>query len=371
MPPEKKDLVKDDYFHNRLRNDDELKKHENNIRHVLLYSNATPIDKMQDANYLCCYCDSQYLKPADLKTHTQETHNDGTNPAVVFFNRKKRSNFSAKIDITGLKCKICATEIESLEKLMDHLHKDHDIKIYSDIKNHIIPFKFDTDYLTCCMCPNTFDKFQKLRQHMNIHYRNYICEKCDLGFVTMVSLKHHSEAHKVGTFNCTFCEKIFDTLRKKKSHEATAHIKGYFSSKCGYCNERFISNQRKDEHLAEVHGISHVFKCRACDRIFKSKKSLTTHTKRDHLLERRFKCTSCDMKFFNTSELKQHELKHSGVKDFRCDVCLKTYARRKTLIEHLKIHADIRRFKCDFCGCAFVQKCSWRGHMRSKHGENV
>ncbi|XP_026743969.1 zinc finger protein 99-like isoform X4 [Trichoplusia ni] len=348
----------------------ELDKHRSNIRLILQCSNATPIRCRGGIGYACSFCGDEYPEPANLKKHTIEQHDDKAK--LKFMAGKMMFSYLVKLDITNLTCKICDENFNLLEQLIDHLIGTHNKKYFNDIKNHIMAFKFDDDVLKCIYCPQNFHKFKNLQQHMNVHCRNYICEVCDAGFINKHILASHSEAHKIGTFKCDLCPKIFDTYRKKKSHEKSVHIHASLVSKCGYCNEKFSSSRKKDDHLVKVHGVQmKALKCPACDKIFDNKTSLTVHTKRDHLMERRHDCTLCDMKFFQSNELKIHMVKHTGVREFKCEICFKKYGRKKTLKEHMRIHNDDRRFKCEICGQAFVQKCSWKGHMRNKHGELV
>ncbi|CAH1642042.1 unnamed protein product [Spodoptera littoralis] len=348
----------------------ELIKHRSNVRLILQCSNATPIRCRGGIGYACCFCGDQFPDPADLKKHTLQDHDDKTK--LQFMEGQKMFSFLVKLDITNLKCNICEAKFDKLEQFVEHLIKDHNKKVFTNIKSHVLPFKFDDDVLRCLYCQNVFNKFKNLLQHMNVHCRNYICDYCDAGFVNKNILTSHTEGHKIGTFKCDLCSKIFDTLRKKKSHERSVHIHASLLSKCGYCNQRFSSYKLRDIHLVKVHGVQLIaLKCQACDKTFDSKKALTIHTKRDHLMERPHKCTQCDMKFFIPSALRLHMVKHTGVKKFKCAICLKSYGRKKTLTEHMRIHNDDRRFKCKHCGQAFVQKCSWKGHMRNRHRELV
>ncbi|KAM3957674.1 LOW QUALITY PROTEIN: uncharacterized protein ACR2FA_008387 [Aphomia sociella] len=355
-------------LHMRVLKVSELEKHRINIRMILQWSNATPIRCRGGIGYACSFCLDQYPNPADLKSHTLESHDDKAK--LKFMKGKMMFSYLVKLDITQLKCKICEANFDSLEQLVDHLIYVHDKKMFTDIKNHIMSFKFDDEYLRCIICRNMFNKFKALQEHMNIHYRNYVCEVCDAGFVNRHILSNHMEAHKLGTFKCDHCPKIFDTRRKKKSHEKSVHFSNLLN-KCGYCNEKFKDYRKKDDHIAKVHGVKPLLKCQACDKTFVNKTAFTIHTKRDHLMERRHKCSECDMKFFSSNELKDHSVKHTGERGFRCSICNKAYGRRKTLNEHMRIHINDRRFKCEHCGLTFVQKCSWKGHVRSKHGDIV
>ncbi|XP_075989291.1 zinc finger protein 711-like isoform X9 [Anticarsia gemmatalis] len=347
----------------------EVDKHRGNIRQVLLWSNATAIRRHGDRGYSCCYCQEQYHDPSELKSHTLESHPDVHNGC---FMRNRMSKFDVRLDITGLKCKICNQNIDTIETLVQHLKDVHEKNLFTDIKNHMIPFKFDKEILECCICMKNFVKFRTLMEHMHIHFRNYICELCDSGFVNEQSMKSHIATHSTGAYKCDHCDAIFGTMVKKRTHEKLKHTNKRIQIKCGYCNESFEDYRRKEAHLIATHGlIVPTSKCNACDKVFKDRKRLTLHIKRDHLMDKRHKCPECDMRFFQSTELKDHIVKHIGSRDFKCSVCSKAFPRAKSLKEHLKIHDDVRRFKCEHCGHTFVQKCSWRSHMKNKHKEIV
>ncbi|XP_059056415.1 zinc finger protein 85-like isoform X7 [Achroia grisella] len=370
-------LVKDKETHKELKEtkDDiatissELRKHYINIKEILKHSNATPIRYRIGVGYSCCYCNDQYQDPAHLKEHTSKIHHDVSK--ACFMQRNRLFEYFVRLDITKLICKICGSSIDTLENLMMHLKSKHQVNIYTDIKNRILPFKFESETLQCCMCLNVFNKFKTLLEHMNMHYKNFLCRICDAGFVNKRQLSIHRISHKIGTFRCGYCDKVFDNLTKRRSHENRVHIYKNLLHKCGYCNLKFTVGKQKNEHIEAVHGVKTSYNCQACERTFNCTKRLYSHIKRDHLMERLFKCTECTKEFFSAGQLKNHMLRHNGKKEYQCDICLKSYGRKYTLTEHMRIHANDRRFKCECCGQTFVQKCSWKGHMRTIHGKIV
>lgn len=343
----------------------ELEKHRTNIRTIMKYSNATPIRCRVGVGYACCFCHEQFPDPADLKTHTLEDHDDFDK--TNFMRGSTMYSFLVKLDITSLHCTICNDYIDSLDELTMHLLDIHDEDMFTDINNHIVPFKFDdSDCLRCVFCSNNFSKFKGLLEHMNTHYRNYVCDVCDAGFVTKYILFNHAATHKTGLFECCYCEKVFDTLRKKQLHEKAIHIHCYIN-KCGHCGERFKDFRQKEDHIAKMHGVPATLKCQACDRTFKNKSMYTIHIKRDHLLERPHKCAECDMGFYKEGELKKHMVKHTGVRDFKCILCSKAFGRQESLKAHVRIHMDERKYKCRQCDLSFVHRGSLHTHMRTYH----
>lgn len=345
----------------------ELLKHDNNFKVVLENSTATPIRYHIGSGYVCCFCTNQYPDPADLKHHTLTTHD--AKDRHLYMKKQSPYGFILKLDITALQCKLCNDNIQTLQALFDHLQNVHKKIIYTDVVKHIVPFKFEEDQLKCVICGLVFGKFKGLQEHMNTHYRNYVCDICNAGCINRKILSRHMISHKTGSFKCDECEKSFNTVEKKRLHEYSVHKNKSLRSKCRYCEERFNTNHKRDRHMTKVHGVPPVIrKCMACERTFTSQNALRIHNKRDHLMERQYRCTECTMSFYNRFQLKIHMLKHTGKKDFQCNVCLKAFGRLYTLREHMRIHADDRRFKCEHCGRAFVQKCSLRGHMRAIHG---
>ncbi|XP_023939869.2 zinc finger protein 28 isoform X8 [Bicyclus anynana] len=345
----------------------QLSKHLINVREIFAWSNATPVRNQSDMGYSCCYCDHVYLDPADLKKHTIDTHKGIENSSIT--KRRDLNAFNVKVDITHLHCKLCQQRIADIDTLVNHLKDLHHKRLFTDIKNNLIPFRFESENLECCMCPTQFNKFKIMLEHMNTHVRNYVCEVCDAGFVNRKRLLLHQEQHVVGKFKCRFCQGDFTTVTKMKFHIKSVHKPVTFRNKCRLCNELFKDYHQKIKHMHEVHQVQKSQKCTACDRVFATRKAFRVHMQRDHLMERRHQCTLCEKSFFQSTCLKDHMLKHTGRRDFQCDVCLKRYGRKSTLRDHMRIHKDDRRFKCEYCGHAFVQKCSWRGHMRTKHGQ--
>lgn len=346
----------------------ELQKRQENVDCIIKYTNATPFKGFLRTGYACFFCSVEYEKAIDLKEHTILEHcSENKLRATVVSDR------SIKLDLTDLVCRICEESLDTLENMLDHLRLDHNKNIHTDVQNHLVPFKFDSDILKCVVCSEEFVSFKLLNDHVNLnHYKNYACHECGRGFINKRSLQSHSYRHETGIFTCQFCSKIFTTRIRRLDHERSVHMTNNKRHKCGYCGEKFIDIAKKKEHEVVVHSAAKlIYKCQACNKIYGNQKSLRIHIRSYHLMLRPFKCSQCGMEFYKNIELKMHMVKHTGVRDFECGVCNKAFGRKSTLREHMRIHTNDRRFKCEYCGQTFVQKCSWRGHMRAKHGEEV
>ncbi|XP_030033823.1 PR domain zinc finger protein 5 isoform X9 [Manduca sexta] len=332
-----RDSKKDNGRGHKLQPKVELALHRNNIKEILVCSTATPIQRYGGIGYTCAYCNKQYLNPADLRTHTTQVHNDVSQ--AKFMNSDNLHHYIVKLDITSLRCKLCNSNIETLDELMEHLKNIHEKKIFRNIKNRILPFKFDSETLRCAICEHVFNSFKKLMEHTSTHYRNFICSVCDAGFVNHSALKGHSLSHETGSFTCTYCPKVLSNLRQKTNHEKTHRHVDNKQYKCGYCSEAFKTSRKKEMHLTAMHGVPQViYKCQACDKTFKIRKVFRVHIKRDHLMERSHKCTQCDKSFFRSEQLKEHMVRHTGQREFQCGVCLKKFGAKGSLRHHMRKH---------------------------------
>lgn len=349
----------------------EIDKHRDNIIALVVNTNATPIRCVSGGMFCCCFCKFQFPKAGELKQHTLQEHD--VKVKRNFFgpgNRKGLWDLLVKLDTTALKCNICDINLNNIDESLEHL-KCHDLPVHVGISNRILPFKFDSELLRCAVCFEVFSAFKVLLDHMNGHFKNYICEICSAGFPLLKYLNRHRGTHKIGEFKCELCHKIFDTRQKREYHNKIVHLK-VRHNKCGYCGESFRDNRVRNKHMEQEHGIKiKVVKCKACDRSFPNQSAVTIHLRKDHLMERRHVCSECGMGFFAKRALLKHTIKHTGLKEYLCEYCHKAFGRKHTLREHLRIHVEDKRFKCELCGRAFVQKCSWKSHMRCRHGEIV
>ncbi|CAG9574895.1 unnamed protein product [Danaus chrysippus] len=341
-------------------------KHRENLLTILKYSNATPFKDKSLLGFICGYCNASYPDPTDLKNHTDLDH---IKERLDFKSSFDMTEYNVKLDVVNLMCTLCDEKMENLFKLRDHLIKIHNKVFHRDIKDHLLQFKLKKgDVFDCALCPSTYETFKMLKQHMNKHYCNYSCSKCENSFATKRSLNTHQTTHEEGSFKCDHCDKIFSTKTKKQYHEKTKHLGARNISNCPYCDVPFRSYYQRNQHLVKVHNSEAQYKCNVCSKGYILKSLLMCHIKKNHLMERNCQCTECGYKFFSKKALKAHMIKHSGERKFICEVCHKSYARKYTLREHMRIHNDDRRFKCDICGTAFIQKCSLKSHLLSHHG---
>ncbi|KAL4711375.1 hypothetical protein ACJJTC_019216 [Scirpophaga incertulas] len=348
--------------------------HVTNISALLEYSNLTPFRTKHQRSYPCFYCNASYEDFDELRKHQMTEHNKKNVRQCVLdkYRVGKPDSLVVYADVKDLKCIICETNMSGLKELKCHLTSVHNKKMYLDTTDRVIPFKVSENNFVCQNCGTLYETFGAIERHMNMHYRNYVCEECDSGFVTKHRLKIHGylmHPTRSKNFVCEKCDKQFSTQQKRKTHVETVHdnIKKY---KCNRCPERFNEYFRRHKHMVVVHGVAPIeYKCNICEKTFNRRYSLSVHM-RTHIQQKDVYCEICPYRCFTKIELKNHMVKHNGERIFECSVCKKSYAREKTLKEHMKIHTNDRRFVCPVCGMAFIQNCSLKSHIKSHHKEH-
>lgn len=317
-----------------------MQKQWHNLTTLLKYSNVTPFKDRNDAGYICAYCFKTFPDPNILRQHT---HYDHVKEKPTYKAGSGISSFVVFLDIVDLKCTICGLSMESINFLTEHLVKEHDKKYYLGVTDYFQPFILTSEQqIHCCLCDEVFHNMKLLMQHMNMHYRNFICTTCGAGFVNSFRLKRHETTHlkKKTGFACRHCGLVFAAESKKKAHVNAEHkgIEGH--SVCQICKARFKNYYQKTRHMMQVHNVEGI-KCEKCDKRFNLKSNLMLHMRSVHLKERPYECSVCSMGFF----IKRHMLGH-----------------------YMATHTNERKFKCDVCGKAYATQNSLRKHMKKNHG---
>lgn len=318
----------------------EMKKQWHNLTTLLKYSNATPFKDRNDAGYICAYCFKTYPDPNVLRSHTQ---NDHVREKPTYKAGSGMASFVAFLDIVDLKCTICEQPFESINSLSEHLVKEHDKKYYLGATDYFQPFKLTNEQqINCCLCNEVFHNMKLLMQHMNIHYRNFICTTCGAGFVNSFRLNRHETTHgkKKSSFPCRHCGQVFAAESKRKAHVNTEHKGIAGDSVCQICKARFKNYYQKTRHMMQVHNAEGI-KCDMCEKKFNLKSNLMLHMRGVHLKERPYECSVCSMGFF----IKRHMLGH-----------------------YMATHTNERKYKCDICGKAYATQNSKGKHMKKNHG---
>ncbi|XP_028168192.1 zinc finger protein 62 homolog isoform X2 [Ostrinia furnacalis] len=310
---------------------------ETNALTIIEFSYVCPF-KCRHNHLLCHYCGAHFIDPVHLREHTESSHSPKK------FKIAEHRNM-LKVDLTRIDCRLCPENITNLDDFKKHISSVHNKKYYFDFKDLILPFKLTKNEMKCAVCDVIFPYFHALNKHMNVHFSNYVCETCGLGFVDKGRFVMHQQRHEEGDYPCETCGKVFKAQYNRDLHNDRVHMKRG-RVYCPKCDIRLMSYHQKLKHLVEVHGEEPLsFTCNVCDKVFETRRTLTIHRRKDHLKDYRYICQCCGQKFFTRFALNNHMPVHTGARDFKCKVCEKTYPRLKTLKDHIRIHTNDRRYR--------------------------
>jgi hypothetical protein len=145
------------------------------------------------------------------------------------------------------------------------------------------------------------------------------------------------------------------------------HIRKVPTSKdpilCAICGKT-VSNKSN----LKTHEITHTgakpFQCHECHKFFSKKSNLRTH-QLTHTGNKAFECQECGKFFALKTNLKAHEKTHTDNKDFECHECQKFFTTKSSLRTHKKTHTNSKNFKCNECDKSFYQKAHLKTHTHT------
>ncbi|XP_008060104.1 zinc finger protein 705A-like isoform X2 [Carlito syrichta] len=170
-------------------------------------------------------------------------------------------------------------------------------------------------------------------------------------------LTQHFLTHSVKK---TFVSKQYGKLLSDCSHRNHSRGKLY---ECYLCRKAFsnCSNLRQHEM---IHTGERPYECHLCGKAFIQNSDLKKHN-RTHTGEKPYECHFCEKTFSQSSNLRQHERIHTGEKPYECHLCGKAFSQSSNLRQHKSIHTGEKPYECHLCGKAFIKSSALRRHERT------
>ncbi|CAH2062208.1 unnamed protein product, partial [Iphiclides podalirius] len=292
-----------------------------NAEALIRYTSARPF-RVSVKSVMCVYCGDLFEDPEQFRTHMAKEH--ATFRANMAFAKLPKAEY-VKVDIAGMRCRLCAQQHRTLHSIATHLRDAHDKDVRLDSPLGVMPYHLDRDNWACAVCGKGAPSLLHLNKHTVTHFLSYVCEVCGKSYVASSGLLTHvrSKHEREYSAHCKRCRAIFPSMRAKQIHQRTA--KRCMTHCCSECPERFPSYKCKQRHMAEAHGASaREHSCARCELSFVQRQAFYDHYRLCHSADC-VACSHCGRRFACASKLNRHLKKHAAKNEREIRLKLKSY----------------------------------------------
>ncbi|KAL2725266.1 zinc finger protein 235-like isoform X1 [Vespula squamosa] len=275
-------------------------------------------------------------------------------------------------DKRTIQCNICGLMYPRLDKCQVHIWAHLKMRPYkctacdfstvtiSNVRCHIRKRHLKIKPFACHLCEKRYVTAVLLEEHLNTHTgaRPFKCKICDFASCSRQVLSYHNTTHKpVKDIHCNVCGKEFYSRGRMRAH-MLIHNKDKVVM-CKLCSAYLSNETALEQHMKNIHTRDYI--CNICGKILKSRKTLLNH-KNVHAAAK-YKCDLCPNVYKSSHILKEHLLKHEGIRKYKCNNCEKSFAQQSHLAAHMAVHSEIR-YHCPGCNKAFNRRDNMKIHTK-------
>ncbi|XP_076288489.1 zinc finger protein 711 [Lasioglossum baleicum] len=220
----------------------------------------------------------------------------------------------------------------------------------SHLKRHMETHNLIRKTYQCHECLQFLSNQHNMKRHYNRMHRDrdkLTCKECNLIFTKKYQLTAHMSMHTGELHKCTYCCRIFTSVRLYKKHVVNHETrKKTYTCTASGCNEVFNKWRAFCNHRKTHPTIYH--KCKDCDKVFSKECHLKLHSKIHAKVRALFPCSyeDCSRVYHFKSNLDTHIRNNHQGRKFQCDICKAEISSKAKLAEHIqKLHMSRKLIK--------------------------
>ena len=239
---------------------------------------------------------------------------------------------------------------------------------HSPTTEHSVNSNLIDSFFQCHICSTELESVEKLEQHVEeAHFLSYCCSICDQKFEQKLELqKHIKQVHCAQELEGPEDALEVPERRKHSNKETSVQEKQFVKRKvfigsnlkCDDCSKVFGNAKTLERHSKRFHNENSTAKV-LCDICNTKVNDLKTHMKSHE--EKKFQCDKCPKRYRTKFDLKTHTNSvHLGVKE-TCPHCGKLTANLSKHIYGNHMH----EFPCEICGRIFARQTQLNYHLKA------